>query len=95
MAAQTQRAPLVPDRMNLAAEWDNPDDVRLELWIDYRKGDGQILCITDSGTEQVGEVQDANGKFLVGWVGSFADRRAPLLNAERARAHRLYAEARS
>lgn len=95
MAGQTQRASLVPERMNLAAEWDNPDHDRLELWVDHRKGDGQILCNTRSGSEQVGEVQDAGGKFLVGWLGSFADRETPLLNAERARAHRLYAKARS
>ncbi|THV42683.1 hypothetical protein [Glycomyces buryatensis] len=81
---------LIPSRMDLAVEWDTPERINFELWVDSEVGDGIILAICDGPAEIGGDVQIAGDQMCVTWRGALSDRPRAWLNAQRARAGRLY-----
>ncbi len=85
---------LVPDRMALIDHWlTKGPTIRLELYIDPRKGDGLIRAILRDDTPVIAEVEDANGGLTLHLVEGHAYEQA-WLNAQAAIAAARYARRR-
>ncbi|THV38644.1 hypothetical protein [Glycomyces buryatensis] len=81
---------LIPPRMDLAAEWETPERVKFELWVDPAVGDGIILSIIDGPAEIAGDVLISGDQLCVTWRGDITDWPRDWLNAQRAHAAFLY-----
>ncbi len=81
---------MIPPRMDLVAEWDTPESVDFELWVDSEVGDGIILAVTDGPAEIAADVLVVGEQMGATWRGNITERPGPWLNAQRVRAAFLY-----